>query len=74
MKVRPALVLAHRWFGLLGAIWLFLLGLTGAILVFYWELDHALNPELFRPSGAQEQISFQDAACAVEATAQGRRV
>jgi uncharacterized iron-regulated membrane protein len=74
MKVRPALVLAHRWFGLLGAIWLFLLGFTGAILVFYWELDHGLNPELFRPSGAEERIGFQDAVRAVEATAPGRRV
>ena len=42
MRLRPALVLWHRWFGLLGALWLFLLGATGSILVFYEEIDHGL--------------------------------
>ena len=40
-------MLWHRWFGVLGGLWLLVLALTGSLLVFYEELDHALNPELF---------------------------
>lgn len=50
MRLRPALVLWHRWFGLLGALWLFLLGATGSILVFYEEIDHGLNADWFTAS------------------------
>ncbi|WP_446653658.1 PepSY-associated TM helix domain-containing protein [Blastomonas sp.] len=50
MRLRPALVLWHRWFGLLGALWLFLLGATGSVLVFYEEIDHGLNADWFTAS------------------------
>lgn len=36
----------HRYLGLLAALWLSLLGLSGSLLVYYPELDTALNPEL----------------------------
>ncbi len=42
-----SLRLWHRWFGVIGGPWLFLVALTGCVLVFYEEADHALNPELF---------------------------
>src|SRR5690606_21815495 len=41
----PALLVWHRWFGLLAAAWLSLLALTGSILVFYDELDTLLNAD-----------------------------
>lgn len=43
---KPSL-LWHRWFGVIGGVWLLLVALSGSVLVFYAELDRALNPELF---------------------------
>jgi uncharacterized iron-regulated membrane protein len=39
-------VLWHRWFGLLAALWLTLMAVTGSVIVFYDEADTALNPDL----------------------------
>jgi uncharacterized iron-regulated membrane protein len=43
-RLRPFLVLWHRWFGLFAALWLALMGITGSIIVFYTELDTLINP------------------------------
>jgi len=43
--MRAALLFAHRWFGLAAALWLGFLGLSGAVLVYYDELDRAFNPD-----------------------------
>ncbi len=48
MKLRGALVVVHRYVGLVLAGFLLLAGLTGAILVWYHELDHALNAKWVR--------------------------
>lgn len=45
--MRPILVLLHRWFGLFAAIFLFVSGLTGALISWDHELDEWLNPHLF---------------------------
>ncbi|HSC75309.1 MAG TPA: PepSY-associated TM helix domain-containing protein [Pseudomonadales bacterium] len=45
--MRQSLVLLHRWFGLLTAVFLFIAGFTGAIISWDHELDEWLNPELF---------------------------
>ena len=45
MRAGPALFW-HRWFGVLGGPWLFLIAATGSLLAFYPELDRALNPDL----------------------------
>jgi uncharacterized iron-regulated membrane protein len=52
--MRPILVLLHRWFGLFAAIFLFVSGLTGALISWDHELDEWLNPHLFhaRATGA----------------------
>jgi uncharacterized iron-regulated membrane protein len=47
-RLRPALTLLHRWLGLALAGFLLLAGLTGAVLVWYEELDAALAPELLQ--------------------------
>jgi len=65
---RPALVRLHRYLGLATAAFLFVAGLTGAILPFHDELDAALNPELFfanrgaalSPSGLAAQVERSD--------------
>jgi uncharacterized iron-regulated membrane protein len=53
--VRRPLVLWHRWFGLLGGVWLFLIAMTGSVLVFHKEIDHALNPDWFAASTKHAQ-------------------
>lgn len=37
----------HRYIGLFFGIWVFAVGLTGAVMAYYRELDAFLNPELF---------------------------
>jgi uncharacterized iron-regulated membrane protein len=41
----------HVYFGLLAGSFIFIMSLTGAILSFRYEIDRALNPELFNISG-----------------------
>lgn len=45
--MRNAFVLMHRWAGLFTAIFLFIAGLTGAIISWDHEIDEWLNPHLF---------------------------
>lgn len=73
--MRAALLWAHRWFGLLAALWLGLLGLTGAMLVYYDELDRALNPDwrLVAP-GAGPPLALDPLLRAAEARLPGAYV
>jgi uncharacterized iron-regulated membrane protein len=60
--MRASLVLLHRWFGLFTAIFLFIAGLTGAIISWDHELDEWLNPKLFKAnSGGVEYLSAEAA-------------
>ncbi|KWF21620.1 PepSY-associated TM helix domain-containing protein [Burkholderia pseudomultivorans] len=45
--VRPLFVRLHRWFGLAIALFLFVAGLTGAVIAWDHELDAALNPDFY---------------------------
>lgn len=56
--MRPFFVLLHRWFGLAAAVFLFIAGLTGAVIAFDHELDAALNPQFFE---ARSRAPAQDA-------------
>jgi uncharacterized iron-regulated membrane protein len=48
------LVALHRYVGLTIALFLVLVGLTGSIIAFHWELDAWANPDLFyAPDGPQ---------------------
>lgn len=42
---RPFAKLWHRWFGILGGLWLLLLAVTGSAITYYDELDRWLNPD-----------------------------
>ena len=46
--MRQPLVLLHRWAGLFMAVFLFISGLTGAVISWDHELDEWLNPQLFK--------------------------
>ncbi|MEQ1638597.1 MAG: PepSY-associated TM helix domain-containing protein [Methylococcales bacterium] len=46
MKIRPFWVLIHRYAGLAMTAFLIIVGLTGSLLAFYAELEHAINPQL----------------------------
>ncbi len=46
--MRSWLVRLHRWFGLAIALFLFVAGLTGAVIAWDHELDAALNPVVLR--------------------------
>lgn len=52
--MRLVLSLLHRWFGLFIAIFLFIAGLTGAIIAWDHELDSLLNPGFYHPQNTQE--------------------
>lgn len=45
-RMRQIAIVVHRYVGLLMAVFLIVAGLTGSLLVFYEELDFALNREL----------------------------
>lgn len=48
--MRALLVVVHRWSGLFMALFLFVAGLTGAIISWDHELDAWLNPQMFKTS------------------------
>ena len=54
IKLRPLLITVHRWVGLAAAVFLAVLGLTGAAMVFETPLDDLLNRRLHivEPRGA----------------------
>lgn len=67
MTLHAALLFWHRWFGLIAAAWLFVFGLTGAILVFYQEIDRGLNPEWRAPKPADARARVDALIAAAEA-------
>jgi len=50
--MRASLVVLHRWFGLFIALFLFVSGLTGAVISWDHEIDEWLNPQLFESRSA----------------------
>lgn len=67
-RIRPFLGLVHRWFGLFTAGFLFVAGLTGAIISWDHELDAWLNPELYHSEGGASSMSPLVLADRLEAT------
>ncbi|MBK5063109.1 PepSY-associated TM helix domain-containing protein [Paraburkholderia domus] len=65
--MRRQLVRLHRWFGVAIALFLFVAGLTGAIIAWDHELDAALNPSFFKARTAGPALSGLELARRVEA-------
>lgn len=67
MPIRNALLLWHRWFGLIAALWLLLLAVTGSLIVFYDEIDRSLNPDLRSVAIRAGTAPLDDIRASVEA-------
>ncbi|MGA0610255.1 PepSY-associated TM helix domain-containing protein [Caldimonas sp. KR1-144] len=65
--MRRALVLVHRWFGLAAAAFLFVAGLTGAVISWDHELDGWLNPQFFEARSEGPAKPTLELAAQVEA-------
>jgi uncharacterized iron-regulated membrane protein len=65
--MRPLLVRLHRWFGLGIAAFLFLAGLTGAVIAWDHELDAMLNPSFFHSETAGAPLPALELARRLEA-------
>lgn len=63
IKRRELLLKAHRWLGLVLALFVLVSGITGSSIVFYDEIDHALN-------GQALSVQAQTKALPVEQLAQ----
>jgi uncharacterized iron-regulated membrane protein len=48
-RLKSATRLVHRWTGVVIAVYIILIGLTGSLLVWQRELDAWLNPEMLKP-------------------------
>jgi len=57
---RKLVVWLHRWVGLLMAVFLTLVGLTGSLLAFNTEMEKVVSPQLFavRPSPDAKQLDL----------------
>ncbi|MDN3568302.1 PepSY-associated TM helix domain-containing protein [Paeniroseomonas aquatica] len=72
LTVSRALLLAHRWAGLVLGLVLVVIGVTGSILSFQREIDAALNPALYRPTGPANPELGYSAILRLAETATGR--
>ncbi len=72
--MRSLWVTLHRWFGLFIAVFLFIAGLTGAVISWDHELDEWLNPHLFDVSSNGQPIAALELAARIEAADPRRRV
>ncbi|MFB9262533.1 PepSY-associated TM helix domain-containing protein [Bradyrhizobium erythrophlei] len=50
----------HSWLGLIGGIVVVLIGLTGSFIVFYREIDAALNPALYASAGPEQIVTLTE--------------
>ena len=60
MKIRPFWGLLHRYAGLAMTVFLIIVGLTGSLLAFYNELEHAINPHLSVASNGRAPLDLAD--------------
>lgn len=72
--MRGVLTRLHRYVGLAIAIFVAVAGLSGSLIVFYHELDAALNPELFRVPVSERVLSPSALAKRVEEQLPGAKV
>lgn len=65
--MRHAVTLLHRWFGLGAALFLFIAGVTGAVISWDHELDDWLNPHLHESAAQGPALDALTAARLAEA-------
>ena len=59
--MKRGLFALHRWLGLVSGIFLLLIGLSGAILVFKNPIERGLNPALFDIGPRGDRLSLDSA-------------
>lgn len=65
--MRAFWVAVHRWFGLITAGFLFLTGITGAVISWDHELDDLLNPHLMEVTSSGPALTSYELAQEIEA-------
>lgn len=58
LKTRRALVLSHRWIGLICGLLVVIVSTSGALLVYQPELVRALHPEMFHSTPTDNPVGF----------------
>lgn len=61
-RMRPALVWLHRWAGLAMAGFLVIVGLTGSLLAYNFELERVFAPQLFAAERAAPRLPLAELA------------
>jgi uncharacterized iron-regulated membrane protein len=58
-RIHRYLTWQHRWAGLLMAVFLAVVGITGSLLVYTPEIERAINPQFFaKPRPGAQQLSL----------------
>jgi len=66
MALRAVILKIHLYLGLLGAIFLAILGVTGSILAFEGDINHWLNPQLWYVTPYEHPLPEEDLIGSVE--------
>jgi uncharacterized iron-regulated membrane protein len=72
--MRKLLLKLHLWAGLAIGLPLIVVGVTGALLVWGEEIDHAMDPQLFHVTPAGTRLSAQALLQRFQATYPGERI
>lgn len=65
-------VTLHRWLGLTVGVLFCIAGLSGSVLVYYPEIDRAVNPDWVTPQSSAPARSMAEVLAAAEPIARGR--
>jgi len=67
-RIHRYLIWQHRWTGLLMAVFLTIVGITGSLLIYTPEIERVINPQFFaRPRPGVQPLSLGEIAERVEA-------
>lgn len=72
--MRKLLLNLHLWAGLIAAVFLILLGITGSFMVFEVEIDRALNPKLTWVTPSERRLTLTEMKSRLEERYTGRTV
>jgi uncharacterized iron-regulated membrane protein len=74
MTWRKRFVRLHRIVGLLGGLLLAVMGLTGSMIVFHQEIDHALNPHLMQVTAQDKRVPIESVLASAQNLLPGSRL
>lgn len=74
VKARRALVLSHRWAGLVCGLLVVIVSTSGALLVYQPELVRALHPEMFHTTTTEKPAGFTQAIAEVQSRDPGIQI